>query len=258
MATSLGSTLSAGGARRPAAGAARLATAPAEAIETAAAAPRFHDQGGPVIASVNLQLVFWGSAWASAPKPPVDAVAAATRSIVSGPYMTGLAQYRGIGPGTLGGTTLATSSDPPNPFSNDDVETLLSGLLAAGSLPSPAADSALLFLVIVPAGVRPQDDFDGEHSDFDWQGTAVHYGWLTHDGQLDTLTTILSHELVESATDPEGTGIVGVPGTCGHRTGWCEIGDICEGCARCIGDVLGVKVQAYWSDADQACIIPGS
>jgi hypothetical protein len=255
--TTLRSTLAAGGVRRPTAAAPRPAAA-AAAIEAGPGAPRFEDQYGPVIGSVHLQLIFWGSTWSNSPSPSLDSIAGAAQSIVSGPYMTGLAQYRGVGPGTLTGTTLATSSDPPNPFSNQDVESLLSGLLTAGSLPSPATDNALLFLVIVPAGVRSQEDFDGEHSYFDWQGTSVHYGWVTHDGQLDSLTTILSHELVESATDPEGTAIVGVPGTCGTRSGWCEIGDICEDCAQCTGVVSGVKVQAYWSDQDQACIIPGS
>lgn len=257
--TTLGSTLAAGGVRRPTAAAARPAAAAAAVlIQAVPGVPRFQDNGGPVIASVQLQLIFWGSTWSTSPSPPVDAVAGAVQGIVSGPYMTGLAQYRGVGPGTLAASVLATTSDPPDPFSNQDVENLLSGLLAAGSLPSPATDAALLFLVIVPAGVKSQENFDGEHSSYDWQGTSVHYGWLTHDGQLDSLTTILSHELVESATDPEGTAIVGVPGTCGTRSGWCEIGDICEDCAQCTGQVGGVKVQAYWSDQDQACIIPGS
>jgi hypothetical protein len=115
-----------------------------------------------------------------------------------------------------------------------------------------------LFLVVLPANVKSAEHFQGEHSFFAWQGTNVHYGWLTHDGTLDDLTAILSHELVEAATDPEGTAIVGIEGTCGTREGWCEIGDICEECAQCYGRVNGVWVQAYWSDRDQQCIIPGA
>jgi hypothetical protein len=258
--TTLGSsTLKAGGVRRPSAAATPpVAGATAAVIEAAPGLARFQDQGGPVITSVHLQLVFWGSTWSNNPTPPVDDIARAARSIVSGPYMSGLAQYRGVGPGTLAGTTMAATSEPPARFSNQDVENLLTDLLAAGSFPSPSADDALLLLVIAPAGVSSQEDFDGLHSYFEWQGTPVHYGWVTHDGQLDSLTTILSHELVESATDPEGTAIVGVPGTCGTRSGWCEIGDTCEDCAQCTGKVNGVDVQAYWSDRDQACIIPGS
>jgi hypothetical protein len=172
--------------------------------------------------------------------------------------MTGLDQYRGVGPGTLTGYMLATGTDPQNPFPYQQVEQLLASLLDDGSLPDPASDRDLLFLVVLPARVTSTEPFQGEHSFFIWKGIAVRYGWLTHDGTLGDLMPILSHELVEAATDPEGTAIVGVPGTCGAQEGWCEIGDICEDCAQCYGTVNGVKVQAYWSDRDQACIIPGS
>ena len=57
--------------------------------------------------------------------------------------------------------------------------------------------------------------------------------------------------MVESCTDPEGTAILGVAGTC-SQSGWCEIGDVCSS----TGVVDGVKVQSYWSQKDKACIVP--
>jgi hypothetical protein len=247
-----------GGVRRLAASVRPKPPAAPTAAPPADAPARFTDGGGPVIASVHLYLVFWGAAWTVTPSPPLNAVVEAARGIVTGPYMSGLAQYRGVGPGTLAGAALATASSPSSPFPYQEVETLLSGLLGSGSLPSPASDPSLLFLVIAPAGVRSSENFAGEHGVFPWRGAPVRYGWLTHDGTLDTLTPILSHELVEAATDPEGDGFTGVQGTCATTDSWCEIGDICEDCADCTGKVGGVKVQAYWSDCDHACIIPGS
>jgi hypothetical protein len=67
--------------------------------EREGAANRFHDlMQGPVLAAVHLHLVFWGTRWHDQPSPTVAAVADAARSIVSGPYMTSLDQYRGVGP----------------------------------------------------------------------------------------------------------------------------------------------------------------
>ena len=221
----------------------------------AGCAARFTDNGGPVIPSPHVHLIFWGSAWTGGDaKPSVGAVVDAVSAMVTGPYMDSLAQYRDIGRGSLVGVTLVATSDPPANFSEWEVEDLISGLLAKGSLRSPALDDQLLFLVIAPAKVKPHGNFTGEHSYFISAGVSVHYGWVTHEGDLDGLTTILSHEIVEAATDPEGTGIVGVEGTCCDREGWCEIADVCE---KYSGYVQGVMVQAYWSERNHSCVIPG-
>jgi hypothetical protein len=61
----------------------------------------------------------------------------------------------------------------------------------------------------------------------------------------------MSHELVESLTDPDGSAILGVSGTC-KQSGWCEIADICPGDSI----VNGVAVSPYWSEQAAACIAP--
>jgi len=85
------------------------------------------DNGGPVLTNVEVVVIFWGSYWASTSAPP--AVSADTyyqcfTGIVTGPYMTGMEQYRGVGPGTMLGQFVNTT-DPPNPYTNNDVETML-------------------------------------------------------------------------------------------------------------------------------------
>jgi hypothetical protein len=64
---------------------------------------------------------------------------------------------------------------------------------------------------------------------------------------------LVSHELVEVATDPQGGGFLGANGTC-DESGWCEIADVCES----LSVLDGVTVQAYWSNRDHDCIAPGS
>jgi hypothetical protein len=106
----------------------------------------------------------------------------------------------------------------------------------------------------MPKGVSSASTgFLGEHfsSSISGYSNQAHIAWVTNNGTLSSVTTIFSHELVESVTDPEGTAVTGVPGTC-SQSGWCEIGDICN----TTGTVNGVVVQSYWSDEDQACVIP--
>jgi hypothetical protein len=177
----------------------------------------------------------------------------------------GLAQYRGVRGPIFGGAIEVTDSDPPNPFSDAAITTMLYAQLGKGTLPEPDEDPSLLYCVVLPPNIEPvESGVVGEHSYFlyfdltdlvlppDFDIARAHYAWVTNDGSLDAITTVLSHELVEACTDPNGDGIQGVPGTC-SQPGWCEIGDVCSWSE--VRD--GVRVQAYWSEADQACIVPG-
>jgi hypothetical protein len=218
-------------------------------------AAKYRDNGGPVIAIPRVQLVYWGSAWASArprPNPSPDQITAAVRDMLAGPYMTGLAEYRQVGRGHLLGATVISSSTPPSNFDDSDIVTFLRARIADGTLPGPDQFNQNLYVVVMPQGVTASGSFIGEHTYYtDSSGGNVHYAWVTNDGQLDSLTSILSHELVESCTDPEGSAVLGLAGTC-SQTGWCEIADICSSTAQ----RNGVTVQSFWSDQAGECIVP--
>jgi hypothetical protein len=218
-------------------------------------AAKFQDNGGVVIEIAKLQLIFWGSAWTSNPPPSPTSgqVTAAVETILAGSYMTGLAQYRQIGRAYLAGQYVINSSDPPNNFTDGDVANFLTTRINNGILPGHDFANQNLYLVVMPKGVSNQNSgFVGEHTYYtDANGNSVHFGWITNGGDLNSLTSIFSHELVESCTDPEGTAITGVSGTC-SQGGWCEIGDVCY-----INSVIdGVTVQKYYSNVDQGCIAP--
>jgi len=219
------------------------------------------DGSGPVLTSVRLFLIFWGSAWSRGTTASADAVVNAVTRILFGPYMSALGQYRGITEGSLLGTRVVDSSDPPNPFSDDQVQKFVIGQIQAKLVPNPHSDNEIFFCVIMPPGVQfTKADYSGAHSfitrDFTNPfGVLIPVAWVTNDGMLESVTITFSHELVEACTDPNGNAfqITNPPaGDCQPGT-WCEIGDVCEGFGS---DVWGVQVTSYWSGQDGGCIVP--
>jgi hypothetical protein len=231
------------------------------------------DGGGLVLTEVQVQLIFWGATWGQNPLPTIASVENAVSSILTGPYMSALSQYRGVGGGILiSPSVVVTTTSPHNPFSDDDVTLLVRDLLGGtiagfpiGTVPEPDNNKQIFYCVIAPANVKHQGtpSIAGEHlfftlSDVNPSGgqqVRAHLAWLTHVGTLSSLTTIFSHELVETCSDPEGTAIqLDAPGFCFHDPNhWCEIGDNCEGTT---GVVNGITVQGYWSQQDMACVVP--
>jgi hypothetical protein len=55
---------------------------------------------------------------------------------------------------------------------------------------------------------RETDTLDGSPLDVD----SIAYGWVGNDGTLDGITSVMSHEVVEAASDPYGDGIRVDPG----------------------------------------------
>jgi len=225
----------------------------------------FRDLGGLVIKDPRVWLVYWGSAWIGGISPQADEITDAVSRILAGDYTSGLSQYRGIGSASMAGAITVSDSGPPNPFTNMDIASVIHHCLENGLIPEPDDDPSALFFVFLPPGVNSvQENVIGEHSYFtyfdltdlalapDIDMSNVHYGWVSNDGSIDYITTVFSHELVETCTDPNGDGIQGVSGVC-TQDGWCEIGDVCNS-----SEVLdGVRVQSYWSQQDRACIVPG-
>jgi hypothetical protein len=224
----------------------------------------FADNGGRILRNIHLFCIFWGNPWITPAgpitptTPTIGNVLDAARRIVDSPYMSGLAQYRRIGRGKVSGTALVNSvvgsslADPPNPFTDNDVSTLVENLIAGGLVADPNTITDPLYIVFVPTGVGQGGSTIGEHTFYTrGDGVRVPYAWVTNDGTLANLSIILSHEIVEACTDPEGSAFLGIAGTC-SGSGWCEIGDICSNS----GDVNGVTVQEYYSNREGRCIIP--
>jgi len=216
-------------------------------------ATNFTDRNGAVIQFARVQLIFWGKAWASNP-PPTPTVAQVTDAvyrILTGGYMTGLSQYRGIGQGYILGSTTVSASDPPAGFTDAQIANEIKALITAKTIPNIDTDNQTLYCVFTPKGISASNSgFVGEHTYYtDSNSKRVHFAWITNGGTLAGVSQIFSHELAEAVTDPEGSAILGDAGTC-SGTGWCEIGDVCQGTN---GTVNGASVQSYWSQSDKAC-----
>ena len=82
----------------------------ASALIAAGGAPaKFSDNGGKVLQVVQVQLIYWGSAWTSttpSPSPSSAAITAAVQTMMHSAYLTGLDEYRGIGRGFVRGAAV--------------------------------------------------------------------------------------------------------------------------------------------------------
>jgi hypothetical protein len=216
---------------------------------------RFVDHGGPVLHTAQVHLVYWGSTWIASgtSHPTPDQITAAFRTLTAGPYLGGRAQYGDIRPAVVRGSTVITSSDPPAAFTDEQVGDFLNRQIDAGVLPEPDPDNQTLYIVVLPASAHAAGDshFVGEHNYYTRHGQRIRFAWTADSASLFTATRIISHELVEAITDPEGSAILGVTGAC-RQGGWCEIADICPDTVI----VDGVAAAPYWSNQAGACIAP--
>ena len=228
------------------------------------------DLGGPKLSNVGVTLLFWGQAWGNAQNPSRQDVEADVASIMAGPYLRELDQY-GVNPGWFirslhitanGLPDLTGTLEPPNPVGLSGVQTLITSLIDGGTLDEPDEEPGPRFYcVMLPPGVNYQQPagrfLNGLHSFATWNDVELgdvdtdqraHLAWVLY-GSRAFISSVFSHELAEAVTDPEGTGIQVNPS---NTVNWNEIGDACSS----TGVLNGVTVQSYWSQRDQACIIP--
>jgi hypothetical protein len=152
-------------------------------------------------------------------------------------------------------------NNPPKKYQTSDVANLITASIDGGTLPEPDEETRdVLHVVFMPPGTTAPPNLGGLHTyasytdydfpfDFDINDRS-HMAWVAF-GSRASISSLFSHELVEALTDPEGDGIQVNPT---NPSNWNEIGDVCS--TR--GVVNGVTTQSYWSQQDQACVIPAN
>ncbi len=177
--------------------------------------------------------------------------------------MSYLAQY-GVHRGNVGGDTFVVDSEPGT-FTFKSVGSRVKQLLDDDQIPEPDDNWPNVYAVIMPANstFKTSTTVSGQNGSVVWNDYDIgdvdndpaYYLWVGNDGSptaLDYITTTLSHELAEVASDPNGGNGVRQIGCTG---GSCQIGDP-GNCQNWCDYVRGVKAQAYWSILDGNGALP--
>lgn len=226
----------------------------------AAAPPQLTYRNGPMLSSVQVFTVFWGSSWSTNPlRLLIPKLNDFFSYVLTSALLDQLSEYDtgaySIGHGSLAGTATITSADPPGTVDDSAIQAFLQAQIAAKTLPAPTANT--LYFVYFAPGVAVNmgsgqscQTFCGYHDSINGQ---IFYGVMPYPGcsgclggmaDLDALTSTSSHELCEAITDP-------IPGQGWYDDNNGEIGDICAWQTKKLGTYL---VQLEWSNKSGSCI----
>jgi hypothetical protein len=251
--------------------------------------------GGRVVSNIQVVLVFWGSNVSSEVQSKMpdfyDGVLnSAYVDWLDPEYNTVNSSFNGtqtnqhIGKGSFLQKVTITPSDTSTTIDDTAIQTELVAQIKAGNLPAPTTDAAgntnTYYAVFFPAGMKITMGGSSSCTNFcAYHGTipafvglgemyySVHPD-LGHDGcelgcggastAFDNTTSLASHQLIETITDPE----VGLATTYGPPLAWYdttngEIGDICNGQQGTITAPNGViyTVQKEFSNFANDCIV---
>jgi len=222
--------------------------------------PHLTYRGGPLIPSVQVFVIYWGSAWASTLKPLAAKVDGFFDHILISPLMDQLVEYNvagmTIGHGKRTGSIVVTAPAPSKVVSDTAIRNMLQHQIATNpAVPHPTANT--LYFVYTPPGVAVNmgggsscKAFCGYHnaiSHHTFYAVMPYPGCTGCTGSLpafDALTSTSSHELCEALTDA-------VPGLGWYDDTHGEIGDICAWKTKKVG---AYTVQLEWSNAANRCI----
>lgn len=215
--------------------------------QTPAGLPLVPNNGGQVIAAPQLVLISY----------PGDAnrsgLAADVRWLANSDYLPTVGAEYGIGNGSLRADVQLTDAPPPA----DAIPAYLQSHLSDGSLPT--SDPSNIYILVIPQGAPNLATYcsgaAGFHGYFDaLDGTQPTYVVIPDCGNdLQRLEVILSHEVVEVASDPHvDTYQMQDPGSPWTYLGG-EIGDLCESNSTNVHDPSRTFAAALmWSNAAAA------
>ena len=230
---------------------------------TTPTAPFSH--GGFVLTNAEVFLVFWGRFWSTGPAPSAKDIIDAAGRIISGSYLGALEGF-GVRNPTLVNSFIVdypvgnSPADPTAPVCGyPQLEQFLYDLVGFNLLPQPRFTTGALYCVFLPPGVSADPNDLGAHTVLLFpRWPPAFYAWIGTGPQLDEITRVFSHELVESLSDPfPGGGIAAPPGSLPAAifppNTAVEVGDVCNPAAARLD---GVMVAKYWSVRDDAGMIP--
>ncbi len=243
------------------AGDAGTPTVEAAAAATPATPPQLSYRNGPLLTSVEVFTIFWGSAWQQlANATLLKQLNQFFDSILTSALMDQMAEYsvpgKKIGHGKRTGSVTVTTPVLRRSVTDTAIQHMLQFEIANNAA-VPHATPNTLYFIYLPPGVRAIQGgsascqaFCGYHNDIAGQ---VFYAVMPYAGctgctgglsPFDALTSTSSHELCEAITDP-------IPGQGWYDDVHGEIGDICAWKTKKIG---AYTVQLEWSNKAKACV----
>lgn len=240
--------------------------------------------GGPVLSSVHVVTVFWGSTVNDQVQKNIGGFYA---SIVNSTHMDFLAQYstqvravdgregtnQQIGRGSYGGEFLITPQNTKKTLEDKEIQAELEYQIAQNILPKP--DSNTLFMIhfspgitITIEGMESCQAFCAYHEGFksnsfgdvfygvmpDFSSGACSFGCGLGSSSFDIATSVSSHELVEAVTDPFPTpgDKPAFPQAWNTSTG-SEIADLCPSTASLKTPTRTYKISKEWDNSTKSC-----
>jgi hypothetical protein len=230
--------------------------------------------GGPVVSTVNVVAVLWGSKLPAATKTNIGPF---LQSIVNSTFVDQLAQYSTVGitgtngdpgtgqtitRGTYGGLVTITPANKSTTLTDKAITTELQAQIAAGKL--PAANLNTLYMIYFPAsititidGATSCIDFGAYHESVSATNvpTNIFYGVMPACGGFSSITVASSHEFAEAVTDPLPTpgSHPAYPQAWNDATGD-EIADLCEGSnTTLVTKAKTYSIQEVYNNSKNAC-----
>jgi hypothetical protein len=235
------------------------------------------NHGGPVIGSVEVVPIYWGSAWATGTNATLTTQLDQFFDYITGsPLIDLLHEYSTkntqINRGERLKSVHVSGSEPGDAtktgrlVTDAQIQSSLQAWIRNKTVPATTANT--LYFIYLPPNVTVTAPFGQSCKDFCGYHSStgnIYYavipyancaGCVFPGAILDTLTEVSSHELCEAITNPTGNAWYD-PNPYGTDKAGDEIGDICNRQTQRLG---GYMIQSEWSNTQSACVIrpPGS
>ena len=149
-----------------------------------------------------------------------------------------LSEY-GVGTGRLASISNTNWNLPAGQVSDAYIRQEMQAEIDGGDL--PGSDSNSIYVFVLPSGTQQQDDV-GKYSGYHSQFNSMSYAVVEYNSDFGQMDVIVSHEIYECSSDPNGYGVYGVDG---------EIGDLCQGNGYWLD---GYLIQQVWGQSACKCV----
>ncbi len=215
----------------------------------------------------TVYLIFWGKSWTQS---NASGLANDAQAIMQSSYLSGLTQYGSDGKAVYGGYYIDNSSASTSSGANatKEINNVLPNQSSwlkpqdaaskAGSTYWPGVADSPIYVVVFDTSGATGNGSDAYKPSADANPLAMAHIWISDQGaNQDNFTDLFSHELVECMSSGIGGLSMNAPVNISGEYQNAQIADNEPDGGRYTYRLDGyLKVQAYWSNTNQAFIVP--